>query len=171
MHDLNVTGVICNRPCTNVSQVMHNLKCYPEVQMHRYWPGMLETAIRITSGSTLWIRVFVSFPWMHNPHAQIFVYQLPYDCKEQENLHHVCLSWGHLYLACCDHLLVRCCMVPQCAWKGTQMGRLYFCSRWEICVVHTFSATICWFPCIIGSWLALSLKLYSSKVSIHTVSH
>ena len=164
----------CNRPCTYESQVMHNLKRYQELrcidsdqeclrqQWRSHWDQHYESGISD------------SLPWMHNHHAQTIMYQPPYDCKEQEDLHHVCLSWGHLYLACCDHPFVCFCMVSQYAWKGTQMGRLYFCSHWEIrakCVVHALSATICWFPCLIESWLASTFRLYSSQVSIHTISH
>ena len=91
-------------------------------------------------------------------HKQSYINFLMIARSKRTYIMYVC-PWGHLYLTCCGHLLVHVCMVSQYAWKATQMGRLYFCSHWEIrakCVVHTFSATICWFPCIIGSWLALS---------------
>ena len=51
--------------------------------------------------------ISVSLPWMHNHHAQTVIYQLPYDCKEQEDLHHGCLSCGHFIW----HVVITCLYV------------------------------------------------------------
>ena len=97
-----------NRQRTNVSQVMPNLKCYPEfrcidtVTGNAWYCDEHHIGINIMKSG-----ISVSLPSMHNHHAQTIVYQLSYDCKEQEDLHHVCLSWGHFIW----HVVITCLSV------------------------------------------------------------
>ena len=105
----------CNRPRTNVSQMMHNLKRYPEFRCIASDRGCLRQ--QWGSHRDQHYESGINLPWMHNHHAQTIVYQLPFDCKEQEGLYHVCLSWGHFVW----HVVITCLSVF--AWLHNMHGK------------------------------------------------
>ena len=104
-------------------------------------------------------------------HKQSYISFLMIARSKRTYIMYVCLEdilFGMLWSPACPFLHgFTICMERNA--NGSALFMFSLRNLHQMC--GTFSATICWFPCLIGSWLACNFRLYSSQVSIHTISH
>ena len=114
--------------------------------------------------------IFVSLPWMRNHHAETNVYQLLSDCKEHEDLHHVCLSRWHLGMLWSPACLFMHGFTIYIKMNANGLALFIFSLRNS----HKFEVHKRSQEPFADSLASLGLgtvELYFSQVSIHTISH